>query len=76
MVELPPTDGPDAPRCKCGYTIDHHFVGPECEYSFWGWILLVFVNAAAVPNKVKLLCRRCETTLWETTDPAFCEKNK
>jgi hypothetical protein len=40
-----------------------------------GWLLLIFVNAAAVPNKVKFTCRRCETVLWTTDDPDICQKN-
>src|SRR5258706_8852309 len=61
------------PRCRCGYDRDHHFVSPEPKHTFWGWVLMT-LGITSIPVKMGFRCRRCNTLIEETTDPAVIKR--
>jgi hypothetical protein len=55
-----------AGTCRCGYTLGHHMVSPDPEYTILGWIKLV-VGITSRPTKIKYRCRRCDEVIASTT---------
>lgn len=61
-------------QCRCGHARNHHMVSAEGEYSFTGWLALMF-GISARPVRVVYRCRRCEEIVEATTDPDVLGKH-
>ena len=62
--------------CTCGNTIDDPDVVPEAKYTWWGWILLLFVSYSVRPKEIVFQCMHCGGIAGRTKDPALLEKYK
>lgn len=60
------TEVPKRKTCRCGHDRKHHMVSPEGEYTFSGYLRLMF-GISARPTKVKYRCRRCDQVFDSTT---------
>ena len=54
-------------QCKCGYTVDHHFIEAKKRFGGWGmFLMLMGVNAR--PTEIRMTCVRCNTVVKTIDD--------
>lgn len=58
----------DAPQCRCGFGVEHHFVSPHLKYSTWGWLWMLW-GVNSMPREVQFVCRQCGEVVDRTSDP-------
>lgn len=58
----------EEPRCPCGHDRNHYMVSPSPDHGVGGWFKLL-IGISTRPTRITYVCRRCDTTIAETTAP-------
>lgn len=56
-----------APKCKCGFGIEHHMVSKEGVYTLVGKFWVMF-GVTTEPIAIKYRCRKCNEIFHQTND--------
>lgn len=63
------SDTSPKPVCRCGYDRENFWVSAQARYSFFGFVMGVFMGlSTTLPKSIRFKCRKCGQTVEERFD--------